>query len=76
MYKSWFSGVRFYARMVFTCSVCVFFFPPLIRAGFSKRKWKLFNQLMSDFCTKILRTFCLLSEDYINSAVETEPAHL
>lgn len=57
VYKSWFSGTRFYARMVFTCSVCVFFFPPLIRAGFSKRKWKLFNQLMSDFCSKILRTF-------------------
>lgn len=61
---------------VYMQCVCVCFFPPLIRAGFSKRKWKLFNQLMTDFCTKILRTFCLLSEDYINSAVETEPAHL
>lgn len=60
---------------VYMQCVC-FFFPPLIRAGFSKRKWKLFNQLMSDFCSKILRTFCLLSEEYIDSAVETEPAHL
>lgn len=61
--------------MVFTCSVG--FFPPsLIRTGFSKRKWKLFNQLVNDFCTKNLRTYCLFSEDYVNSAVETEPANL
>lgn len=56
--------------------VWVFFPPSLIRTGFSKRKWKLFNQLVNDFCTKILRTYCLLSEDYVNSAVETEPASL
>lgn len=63
MYKSWFFGAGFYARMVFTRGVG--FFPPsLIRTGFSKRKWKLFNQLVN-FCTKILRTYCLLSEDYV-----------
>lgn len=40
-----------------------------------RKEMQIFNQLMNDFCTKILRTYCLFSEDYVNSAVETEPAN-
>lgn len=77
MYKSWFFGAGFYARVVFTCSVCIFFSTSFNKNRFlKKRKWKIFNQLMNNFCTKTLRTYCLLSEDYVNPAVETEPANL
>lgn len=75
MYRSWFFGTGFYAKMVFTCGVG-FFSTFFNKNRFFKRKWKLFNQLVNDFCTKILRTYCLLSEDYVNSVVETEPASL
>lgn len=67
MYKSWFFGAGFYARVVFTCSVCIFFSTSFNKNRFlKKRKWKIFNQLMNNFCTKTLRTYCLLSEDYVN----------
>lgn len=42
---------------------------------FFRKELEIFNQLMNDFCTKILRTYCLFSEDHVNSAVETEPAN-
>ncbi|XP_070330135.1 bcl-2-like protein 11 isoform X2 [Odocoileus virginianus] len=41
MYKSWFSGARFYARMVFTCSVCVFF-PTFDKSRFFKKEMETF----------------------------------
>lgn len=45
---------------------CVFFPPSLIRTGFFKKEMEIFNQLVNDFCTKILKTYCLFSEDYVN----------
>lgn len=48
------------------CLHVVFFPPSLIRTGFFKKEMEIFNQLVNDFCTKILKTYCLFSEDYVN----------